>query len=166
MSAIELVYDEGPNPIDRVERIAAVRDWPLDRTTEDEATLVVECADFDFHVTLNWREELETLHVASSFDMKIALPRRDEVGRLLSLINEQLMHGHFDQWRENGCIVYRHSLVLAGGAEANDAQCEAMIELAVTNCERFYPAVQFVVWAGRSAEDALAGCLFETAGEA
>jgi hypothetical protein len=34
------------------------------------------------------------------------------------------------------------------------------------SCERYFPAFQFVVWAGKGARAALDAALFETAGEA
>jgi hypothetical protein len=34
------------------------------------------------------------------------------------------------------------------------------------DCERFYPAFQYVVWGGKSASDALAAAMIETVGEA
>ena len=37
---------------------------------------------------------------------------------------------------------------------------------AIAACERYYQAFQFVIWAGRSAREALDAALFETAGEA
>ena len=91
---------------------------------------------------------------------------RDETGRLIARINEQLLHGHFDLWTSDGSLVFRNNLLLTGGAEANDAQCETLIRLAVQTCQRYFPAVQFVVWAGRNAEDALESSLLETMGEA
>jgi hypothetical protein len=33
-------------------------------------------------------------------------------------------------------------------------------------CERYYPAFQFAVWAGKPAREALDAAMFETAGEA
>jgi hypothetical protein len=41
-----------------------------------------------------------------------------------------------------------------------------MLEAAAEVCERYYEAFQYVVWAGKSAQDALSDALFETAGEA
>ena len=166
MIAVRPLEPEHHNPLDRVEQIAERRDWTLDRSHDDEVTLLVAGSFSDLHVSLNWRAELETLHVAAGFDMKVPVPRRDEVSRLLALINEQLLHGHFDLWRHDGSIVFRNNLLLAGGAEINDAQCEMLIRLAVEICQRYFPAIQFVVWAGRSAGDAFETSLFETVGEA
>jgi hypothetical protein len=166
MAALQHVMHETPNPLDRVEKIAEARAWALDRTGTDEAVMLVTGTWSDLQVSLNWREELETLHLACSFDAKVPATRRDEMMRLLARINEQLLHGHFDLWRQDGSLVFRNALVLAGGAQANDAQCEALIRLAVETCQRYYPAVQFVAWAGLEAGAAMDNSLFETMGEA
>jgi len=36
----------------------------------------------------------------------------------------------------------------------------------VEACERYFPAFQFVIWAGKSAESAIESSLFETMGHA
>jgi hypothetical protein len=41
-----------------------------------------------------------------------------------------------------------------------------MFASAVQTCERYYPAFQFVVWAGKTAAEAMNAALFDTAGEA
>ena len=86
--------------------------------------------------------------------------------RLIALINEQLWIGHFDIWTQNGVVMFRHALVLAGGVAASDRQCEAVLGTALDSCERYFPAFQFVVWAGKSAREAMDAAMFETAGRA
>ena len=86
--------------------------------------------------------------------------------RLIALINEQLWIGHFDVWTQNGVIMFRHALVLAGGVAASGRQCEAVLGTALDSCERYFPAFQFVIWAGKSAREAMDSAMFETAGEA
>ena len=120
----------------------------------------------DMHVAMSWRDDIETLLVACTFETKVPPKRRDEMARLVALINTQLLHGHFELWQSEGSLLFRDTLLLAGGAEANEAQCETLIRLAIQSCERYFPAVQFVVWAGRGAEEALQASLFETVGEA
>jgi hypothetical protein len=117
-------------------------------------------------VSINWRDEFELLHVAVSLDLKVPPARRDEVARLMARINEQLLVGHFDLWHADGSLLFRNSLLLNGHAEANDAQCEALIHLALETAERYFPAVQFVVWAGQSATEALEAAMIDTWGEA
>jgi len=74
--------------------------------------------------------------------------------------------GHFDLWTQDGIVMYRHALVLAGGVAASSRQCESLLGTALDACERYFPAFQFVVWAGKSAREALESAMFETAGEA
>ena len=45
-------------------------------------------------------------------------------------------------------------------------QIEDLVDVAVGECDRFYPAFQFVIWGGRDPQDALASSLLETQGEA
>jgi len=166
MPALQAFDTGNPNPLDRVERLAEARHWCFDRATPSEVTMRIEGGWSDLTVSLCWRDDLETLHVAAAFDVKVPQARRDEAARLAARINEQLLHGHFDLWDSDGSLVFRNNLLLTGGAEANDAQCEALIRLAVETCERYFPAVQFVVWAGRTASEALESSLLETVGEA
>ena len=104
-------------------------------------------------------------HCAVTPDLKVPEKRREEVVRLLSLVNAQLLLGHFDLWAD-GSVLYRNALLLTGKAEANDAQCESLIHLGLAAVQTYYPAFQFVIWAGHSAEEALDSALLETMGEA
>ena len=55
---------------------------------------------------------------------------------------------------------------LAGGVEATSQQCQAMLGTALESCEGYFPAYQFVVWAGKESREALASTMFETEGRA
>jgi hypothetical protein len=45
-------------------------------------------------------------------------------------------------------------------------QCEGLLKAALEACERYYQSFQFVLWAGRSADEALAATMLETQGHA
>jgi hypothetical protein len=62
--------------------------------------------------------------------------------------------------------MYRYALLLAGGVEASRQQCQALLGAALDACERYYQAFQFVVWAGKTAREAISASMFETSGEA
>jgi hypothetical protein len=166
MAGLSSLHRDIQNPLDRVERLAERQAWSIDRTNDDEVNMCVTSDWSDLHVALQWRDDLESLHLSCIFDQKVPEKNRDEVNRLLNLVNARMFHGHFDLWLNDGSIVFRNSLLLTGGAEANDAQIETIIHLGVDNCQRYFPAIQFVIWAGKSAEEAMAGSLFETMGEA
>lgn len=153
------------HPVDLVESIASSHAWTTERTAPDELTLVVAGSWSDYHVSLNWRDDLESLHLACAFDFKIPENRLTECYRLVAQINEQLWLGHFDIWAGDGLIMYRHALML-NNTTANEAQCEAMLRVALEAVERYYQTFQFVVWAGRDAKSAMAASMFQTSGEA
>jgi hypothetical protein len=149
MSMLEGIIDSPNHPLAVVEDIAADNNWSFERSGEDEVTI-----------------EIEALHLACAFDMKIPPPRRGEVQRLIAGINEQLWIGHFDIWTHTGMIMHRQALVMPGGNTASTAQCESMLAGAIHACERYFPAFQFVVWAGKSTAEALSAAMFDTEGEA
>jgi hypothetical protein len=158
--------DRQSNPVDMIEHIAALNDWSFERSGDDEITISIGGGWCDYHVSFSWMEDMEAVHLACAFDLKVTEPRKTEVMRLLSLVNEQLWIGHFDLWNKEGVVMYRQTLLLTGGAEPNSRQVEALLENAVDSCERYYQAFQFVVWAGKPASEALEAVLFETVGEA
>src|SRR5215468_2123657 len=152
------------NPVDVVERLAAVHEWSFARASDYEVTLLVGGRWTDYQVSFTWMPEIEALHLACAFDLKVPQRRRAEVIELAALINEQLWVGHFDVWFNDGLIMFRHALVLTGGTAASDAQCEALLGIALDACERHYQAFQIVLWAGKSPRAALESVMFETSG--
>ena len=166
MSSIGYAEEPRINPLDVVERLATGNDWSFERAGDDEITILVTGRWTDYQLSYTWMDDLEALHLACAFDMKVPERRRTEVQTLISLINEQMWIGHFDYWAAQGLIMFRHSLVLAGGVAASGKQCEALLSTALDGCERYFTAFQFVVWAGKSAKEALAAAMFETSGEA
>lgn len=165
MAAAAQDFNRLSNPVDMIESIACLQDWSFERASEDELTLSVAGGWCDYHISLNWRDDLESLHLACAFDLRVPATRMAEMHRLLVQINEQLWLGHFDLWSSEGLLLYRQGLML-NGAEPTPQQCEALLQAALETCERYYQAFQFVVWAGRRAEDALASTIFETEGQA
>ena len=166
MSQIAHTDETRINPLDVVERVATGNDWSFERAGEDEITILVSGRWTDYQLSYTWMNQIEALHLACAFDLKVPERRRAEVQALISLINEQLWVGHFDLWPGEGMVMFRHALVLAGGMEASGRQCEALMSTALDSCERYFTAFQFVVWAGKSARESLDAAMFETSGEA
>jgi hypothetical protein len=154
------------HPVDAVERLASMHDWSFERAGVDEIAISVQGRWTDYHVSFTWMDDIEALHLACAFDLKVPEPRRPEVVALIGLINEQLWVGHFDMWTKDGIVMFRHALLLAGGVEVAGRQCEALLDAALDTSERYFQAFQFVVWAGKGAREALDAAMFETVGEA
>ena len=95
------------------------------------------------------------MHFTCTFDLKVPEKQRTGLYELLALANERLWLGHFGIERADGMPVYRHAVLLRGAPGASAESLEDMIDIAITECERFFPAFQFVLWGGKSAADAL-----------
>ena len=57
MSLIELSA-ERQNPVDVVERLAAMHDWSFDRAGADEIAISVQGRWTDYHVSFTWMDEI------------------------------------------------------------------------------------------------------------
>jgi hypothetical protein len=166
MTLIDFDQERLSHPVDVIEQIAALNDWSFERAGDDEITISIAGNWSDYHVSFSWMAEREAIHLACAFDLKVPEARKFEVMRLISTVNEQLWIGHFDLWSDEGLVMFRQALLLSGGADPNSQQVERLLVTAIEACERYFQAFQFVVWAGRSAAEALESVLFETAGQA
>jgi hypothetical protein len=166
MTLIDIEIDRNANPVDEIEQLAHANDWTFERSSEDEITVSVAGHWCEYHVSFTWMDEFESLHLAAAFDLKVTSPRHTEVVRLLALVNERMWMGHFDLWSKEGVVIFRHTQLLAGDAMPTTSQIEGLLTHAVETCERHYQAFQFVVWAGKSAQESLDTAMFETVGEA
>jgi len=154
------------NPLDMVEQVASINDWAFSRDGEDEISIAVTGMWAIYQVSFCWMEDFEALHYSCAFDLKMPGERNSEAIKLLSLINEQLLIGHFDIWMKEGSVMYRQALLLNGGVEPTGKQLECQLSSGLDACERYYQAFQLVVWAGYGAKEALESALFETQGNA
>lgn len=154
------------HPVDLIERIATANQWTFERGDENEITFAVEGTYAAYHVAFTWLPEMEALHGACAFDLKVQSAKRNDILSLVSLINEQLWVGHFDLWSSDSVVMFRHSLLLTGGMEPGTRQCENLLKTAVDTCESYFQAFQFVLWAGKTPREALDFAMFETVGRA
>ena len=166
MGLHELTFERQINPLDMVEQVASINDWAFNRECDDEISILVTGVWAQYQVSFSWMEDNEALHLSCAFDLKIPAERRDEAMRLLSLVNEQMLIGHFDVWLKEGMVMFRQALLLNGGVVPNSAQLECQLSSGLDACERYYQAFQLVVWAGFGAKEAIDSALFETCGNA
>jgi hypothetical protein len=167
MSGLQLHdLERATNPLDVLEQIVAANEWAFERRSDSEMAAEAPGKWCDYGLYFSWSHEISAMSFSCAFDLKVPDRRRLEILQLVSRINEQLWVGHFDLWSSENVVMFRHSLILAGGAEPTHAQCETMLRVAVEACERYFQAFQFVMWAGKTAREALDSVLFETEGEA
>lgn len=154
------------NPLDVIERIVEVNDWLFDRRSDQEMAAQVPGRWCDYSLYFAWNEDIGAMHFTCAFDMRIPREKRPAVHELLALINEKLWLGHFGVWEDEGVPMFRHALPLRGLRGPSVEQMEDLLDTAILECERFYPAFQYVIWGGKTAAQAIASAMVDTAGEA
>ena len=154
------------NPLDLAEQLVTDRDWLFDRP--DDAELVAEVTGnwCNYRIWFAWQPDLGALIFSCAYDSKIPAQSRARIHPLLSAVNEKMWLGHFDLGSEDGMVMFRHALLLRGGQGATSEQLEDLMDIAITECNRFYPAFQSVLWGGNTVEEALQIALLDTVGEA
>jgi len=156
----------GPNPIDLVEEVVLANEWRHDRTSDEEMLVEITGRWCDYRLLFVWQREMSALHFSCGFEMKVPRVRRAAVFELLATVNERLWLGHFDLAPDDSTPAFRHGLLLRGAGGTSVEQIEDLVDIALAECERFYPAFQFVVWGGKSAEEAIASAMIDPVGEA
>ena len=154
------------NPIDIVEEIVLANEWPHDRANDEEMVVEITGRWCDYRLLFVWQEEISAMHFSCGFDMKVPKARRPAVWELLAIINEKMWLGHFDLCSETSLPMFRHAILLRGAPGASVEQLEDLVDMALTECERFYPAFQLVIWGGKTPEEAVTSAMIEPLGEA
>lgn len=155
-----------PNPLDMVEQIASNRDWLYERSSDNDIAVELSGHWCDYRMFVSWHPDVQAVLFACAFDMRVPEKKADAIHPLLAIINERLLVGHFDLWSDDGLPVFRHAMLMRGAPAASVEQLEDIVEIAFTECERYYPAFQFVIWGGKAPDEAMAAAILETAGEA
>ena len=153
-------------PMDVLAALFDARGWAIDTHAEEELGGEVQGAWVKYQLRAVLRPEDGVLQLICLPEIRVGQDRRAAAYELLALVNEQVWLGHFDIWSQGGVLVYRHGALLADDGLLSISQAQALIENAVDECDRFYPAFQFVLWGNKSPADALEAAMIDAAGEA
>lgn len=154
------------NPLDVVEEIVAANEWPFERSSDDELIVEIGGRWCDYRLFFVWQPEISAMQFSCQFDMRVPPPRRPVVTELLAEVNGRMWLGHFDVCSDENTPMFRHTTLLRGARGASVEQLEDLVDIALSECERYYPAFQFAIWGGKSAREAVAAAILDTMGEA
>ncbi|MDA0661587.1 MAG: YbjN domain-containing protein [Proteobacteria bacterium] len=160
------LQDTPNNPIDLMEELVRENQWMCDRASDEELLVELTGRWCDYRMFFVWREQVKALYFTCSLDMKVVPEKRRAINDLLSLVNERMWFGHFELCSEAGTPMFRHTMLTRGWDGASAEQLEDLVDIAVCECERFYPAFQYVLWAGYTAAQAVEATMLDTVGEA
>ena len=166
MALSEHGLEEDIHPIDIVETLAEHHDWDFDRIADDQIAMAVVGQWRTYSLTLAWSGYDETLRMVCTFELDPPEGKHGPLCELLNLVNDQCWAGAFTYWEEQKLMVYRYGLVLAGGQIASADQIDTMIGAAVMSAERYYPALQMLIWGDKSPHEAIQIAIAEAYGRA
>ena len=158
--------ERATNPLDVLEQIISSNEWVFERRSDGEMAAEAPGKWCDYGLFFSWSPEISAMHFSCAFDMKVPAETRHKLFELLAIANEKLWIGHFGLESEDGVPVFRHSVLLRGSPSASAESLEDMVDIAITECERFFPAFQFVLWGGKAPADALQAAMLDCVGEA
>ncbi len=168
MSTSLAIRTEDPlsNPVDLAEQVVMDRDWAFDRPTDEELVAEVSSQWCNYRMWFAWDAEMGGFMFSCSLEAKLPKNMRTRLYPLLAMVNERLWLGHFDLLTEDSSVAFRHALLLRDGNTVSAEQIEDLMDIAIKECDRFYPAFQALVWSGKTAEESLEVAIFDTVGEA
>lgn len=159
-------FGQNAHPLDLVEEIASANEWAFDRTSDDELVAQLAGRWGDYRLYFGWSSDMSALQFSCGLDLRVPKYRRGAVNELLVLANERLFLGHFDLCSEEGSPMFRHTVPLRGARGISVEQLEDLVDVALCECERYYPAFQYVVWGGKDPAEAVAAACLDPKGEA
>ena len=154
------------NPIDIVEDVIHSKKWNFSRADDNE--LVAEIASHwcQYRLYFSWSEQISAINFIVTFDLKFPLSLSKSIYELLALINEKLWIGHFDITSKNGIPAYRNTILVSNKNEISYNQLEDILDIAIYECEKYYPSFQLVLYEESQPQDALKLCILDPLGEA
>lgn len=164
-NVITFGHDECP-PLDMLAALFEARGWSYEIDSEENLSAVFKGSWTSYRIRAVYREIDNTLQILILPDVVVPLEKCDAVYKALALINEQLWLGHFDIWSASKVLLFRHGTILPPNGMLSIDHAQNMVDLAIDECERFYPVFQFIIWGDKTAEDALDAALIDTMGEA
>ena len=167
MRAVSENYEveEDAAPLDMLVALFEARGWPC-RTGPGEMSGEVQGSWTTYQVRGIWRPEDQVLQILCLPEIRIPKGKQNDANELVARANEQMWLGHFDIWSNGGVVLYRNGTMLGDNGLLDLSQAQALVEIAVDECDRFYPAFQFVLWGDKSPADALEAAMVDAIAEA
>ncbi len=157
---------EDAAPVEMLAALFEAHGWPCEFVNDDEICGEIPGSWTTYQLRGIWRKEDSVLQLLCLPEVRVPDAKKRAAYELLALVNEQLWLGHFDIWSQGGVLLYRHGLMLGTDGLLSISVAQMAVESAIAECDRFYPAFQFVLWGDKSPREALDAALVDAVGEA
>ncbi len=158
------IFDEETNPLDGVEDILAGYNWTFNRMAEDELTVEVAGKFCTYKLFFIWQPDMNAMQFWAQYDVKIHAANALKASIALAHINENLWMGHFDIPKDTKTPSFRYTYLLNKSAHTIYEPLEELVDIALTQCEKFYPAFRLLSLENVANDETLPLALMETQG--
>lgn len=166
MLSVSELSEERVNPLDTLELMVSHNEWPYERLGDEEIVAAITGEWCDFHMRYLWLDDQNILQCAGQMDVRVQSKKRTDILELITTLNERIDLGHFSVWSDDDSIMFRHAIMLPTNAADVTAACEMTTRAIIAEIDRYFPVFQFVIWGGKSADDAIEAAMLETVGNA
>ncbi len=167
MSFLQQVQDTATNRgLTLLQQLAERHDWHLEHRINGDMVMEVVGDHASYSIQFSYSEEYQSLHLTCSMDMCLPITNGAQIHDLLAAINAKLWIGHFAIMAGGNQPSFRQTVLMIGPDDAKLQEIEEIIEVAIGECDRFYPAFQFAGINGMPGHDAMTCALMECVGEA
>ena len=154
------------NPIDIVEDVIHSKKWTFSREADHELVAEIASNWCQYRLYFSWSEQIKAINFTITFDLRFPDFKSKLAYELLANINEKLWIGHFDITSKNGIPAYRHTVLAPLVNELLFNQLENLVDIAICECERYYPAFELVLFDDCKIEEAIELCAMDIIGRA
>tara|TARA_B100000575_G_scaffold207868_1_gene169179 strand:+ start:8251 stop:8724 length:474 start_codon:yes stop_codon:yes gene_type:complete len=154
------------NPIDIVEDVIYQKKWNFSRAADHELVAEISSQWCSYRLYFTWSENMNALSLSITFDIRFPETKLIKAYELMGLINENLWIGHFDITSKNGIPAFRHTILSSTETDVLHKKFEDMVDIAICECEKFYPCFEQVLFENITPRDAINFSKFEIIGRA
>ena len=140
--------------------------WSFSRAAEHELVADISSNWCQYRLYFSWSEQIGAISLTVTFDIKFPEFKTKQAYELLAYINEKLWIGHFDITSKNGIPAFRHTVLQPLENEVLYRQLENLMDIAIYECEKYYPAFQLILFEDSKPKEALEICALEVLGRA
>ncbi|MBT6032533.1 MAG: hypothetical protein HOH19_08150 [Kordiimonadaceae bacterium] len=166
MLSVDELSDDKSNPLDILEFIVGQNEWPYERMGDEEIVAAITGEWCDFHMRYLWMADKNILQCAGQLDVRVTAKFRPNILEAITMINERLDMGYFSIWSDDNSIMFRSSFVPSTDANDTAQACDIVTKTIFAEINRYFPVFQFIIWGGKTPEDAIEATMLETVGNA
>ena len=140
--------------------------WSFSRADEYELVADISSKWCQYRLYFTWSENIKAISFTITFDLKFPQNKIIKAYELIGLINEKLWLGHFDITSKNGIPAFRHTILSNAESDYLHNKLENLVDIAIYECEKYYPAFQLLLFDDYPPENALEMSAIDAIGRA